>query len=78
MILALETGWTPDVLTELPAAFRAACHWVLYGRAIAGPEGLPVVQIPAGAPAAARTEAARQSVHVAQLRTLLYPEGPDV
>lgn len=74
-MLALSTGWTPDVLADMPAVFRAACHWVLYVRAIVGPEGLPSTEVPRSASLEVRQAAARQSVHVANLRTLLYPEG---
>ena len=35
-MLALRTGWTPDVLAELPATFRGAAHWTLYAEAFAG------------------------------------------
>lgn len=74
-MLALETGWTPDVLAEIPTPFREACHWTLYARALAGPEGLPSTEVPRGASPDARLAAARLSVSLANLREELYPEG---
>jgi hypothetical protein len=35
VILALETGWTPDVIAEIPQPFREAAHHALYARALA-------------------------------------------
>lgn len=35
MILALRTGWTPDVMTELPSPFRENAHWALYAEGYA-------------------------------------------
>lgn len=70
-MLALATSWTPDVLAELPAGFRAACHWSLYAQTIAGPEGLPNTEVPAGGK---RTpEMAKLSIQVKSLRDLLFP-----
>ena len=77
-MLALETGWTPPMLRELPAAFRAACHWALFVRSIVGDEGLPTVRIPKGAPIEARTEAMRLSVEIKKVREALFPEDADV
>ena len=76
-MLALATGWTPDVLADLPMRFRAACHWATYVRAIAGDEGLPSTSIPRQADAATRLEHLRVNAEVGRLRTLLYPEGDD-
>lgn len=76
-MLALETGWTPDVLAALPLAFKRKCHWALYARAIAGPEGLPSTEIPSGASSEVRLAAFRQNAALLPLRKLLYPEGED-
>lgn len=35
MILALRTGWTPDVIAELPTSFRESTHWALYSEGFA-------------------------------------------
>jgi hypothetical protein len=76
VILALETGWTPDVLADMPAGFRRACHWALYARAIAGPDGLQEPQHPGrGASPQASTAYARAKVLIKQIRDNLYPEG---
>lgn len=76
-MLALRTGWTSDVLADMPAGFRAACHWALHAEAIVGTEGLPSDDIPQGSsPDVLRAALERRQV-VADLRTLLYPEGDD-
>lgn len=78
-MLALRTGWTPDVLADLPAAFRAGCHWALYAATVAGPEGLPSTEIPKDAPYAVKLEMQKARVEVLKLREVLYPEdAPDV
>lgn len=74
---ALATGWTPAVLADLPDRFRAACHWALYVGAIAGPDGLPQVSIPKGAPPAERLAAGKVISDLARLRSELYPEDAD-
>jgi hypothetical protein len=71
-MLALRTGWTPDVIAELPGAFRAGCHWALYAQTIAGPEGLPSTDLPPGTRATPELQSRR--VEVSRLRTMLYPE----
>lgn len=71
-MLALRTGWTPDVIAELPVAFRAGCHWALYAGTIAGPEGLPFTEVAPGTKAT--PELQRTRVEVAKMRALLYPE----
>ena len=72
-MLALETGWTPDVIAELPASFRDAAHWALYARAICGPEGLPSTDLPAGT---RRTpEMAKAAIALKAVRDGLFPEG---
>jgi hypothetical protein len=76
-MLALRTGWTPDVLAELPDAFRSGCHWALYAQAVAGDEGLPSTDIPASAPMSARLEMQKTRVEVMKLRDALYPEDTD-
>jgi hypothetical protein len=73
-MLALDTGWTPDVLSAMPASFRAACHWALYARAIAGPEGIPSGEVPQGATPAVLTAALELRKLAAELRGLLFPE----
>lgn len=78
MILALETGWTPDVIGTIPVAFRAACHWALFVRSIVGADGLPNPTIPAGAPATERLNVMRLQVAMSQLRDSLFPEDEDV
>lgn len=74
-MLALSTGWTPDVLADMPAVFRAACHWALYARAIVGPEGIPSGEVPQGATPDVLRAALELRQVAADLRTLLYPEG---
>jgi hypothetical protein len=76
-MLALRTGWTPDVLAELPARFRAACHWALWVEARVGPEGFSSTEAPRGAPLEVRAAAARLSIEVARARTELFPDGDD-
>jgi hypothetical protein len=76
-MLALRTGWTPDVLAELPDAFRAGCHWALYAEAVCGPDGLPSVDIPASAPYAQKVELQKARVEIVKLRDSLYPEDAD-
>ncbi len=71
---ALTTGWTPDVLAELPDRFRRACHWVLHAQAIVGSDGLPSITVPRDASLDERAAALRATVEIAQLRRLLYPE----
>lgn len=75
--MALATGWTPDVIAELPTRFRAACHWRLYAGALAGPEGFPSTDIPAGAPTDVRLAIGQQRAQIGKLRTVLYPEDED-
>lgn len=70
---ALRTGWTPDVLAEMPVAFRAACHWALYAETIAGPEGLPSTERPAGLPSEHAAAWLRTRAEVLRLRDVLYP-----
>lgn len=74
-MIAMETGWTPDVLAELPDRFLGACRWVVYARAMAGDEGLPSGEIPQGAPPEALRAALRVKQQVETLRAALYPEG---
>lgn len=73
-MLALETGWTPDMMADLPVRFRQQCRWLMYARAICGPEGLPVVSIPAGAPIETRLAMQESRVQVAKLRSVLFPD----
>ena len=75
-MVALETGWTPDMLAELPAGFLAGCRWALYVRAIVGAEGIGATDPPGpGLPVAQRMAAMRRNAEIARLRTHLYPEG---
>lgn len=73
MILALETGWLPGDIASLPARFRAACHWVLFVKAIV-PDGLPSFPISKGMSVEARLAATTNRAHVAKLRGLLFPD----
>lgn len=73
-MLALATGWTPDVLAAMPARFRASCHWALYARTLSGPEGLPSSDIPSSLPWSQKIELQKRNVQVAKLRDILYPE----
>lgn len=77
-MLALATGWTPDVLRELPTPFRAACHWTLYARTIVGSDGLPSTEIPVSAGMGDRLDAMKQSAALLPIRQTLYPEDVDV
>lgn len=76
-MLALETGWTPDALADMPLPFRAACHWVLYARAIVGPEGFPSTEVPMHAPPEVKYEAIRLRKEVDAHRAILFPEDGD-
>lgn len=74
-MLALATGWTPDVLAELPLPFRAACHWALYAQAICGPEGFPDTTPPSpGADPKVRLAIAKQGIAIREHRALLFPD----
>lgn len=77
MILALQTGWTERTLARLSLSFRAACHWAIYVRAIAGPDGFPSVEMPRNAPPDARLRVGKARVAIAQLRAAIYPEGDE-
>lgn len=77
MILALDTGWTPDVLGDLPLAFKQKCHWALYARAISGPEGFPPTEVPSGASQEIRLAYARQAIAVDKHRQILFPGDDD-
>lgn len=63
------------MLAELPPAFRAGCHWVLYARAIAGPTGLPSTDIPKWLPLEQRAELLKGVLAVEGLRKELFPDG---
>lgn len=76
-MLALETGWTPDVLAALPLRFKRQCHWTLYGRAISGPEGLPSTELPAGASLEVRRAVLAQNAALLPIRSALFPEDED-
>jgi hypothetical protein len=74
-MLALETGWTPDVLGDLPRRFKAACHWALFARTMVGPDGLP--SLPPAEPGLTpeqRMQRAKASASIAKSRLQLYPE----
>lgn len=71
-MVALQTGWTPDVIAELPVAFRDACRWALYAQVASGPEGLPSTDLPPGV--RATPEFQQRRVEVNRLRSMLYPE----
>lgn len=74
-MLAVATGWTPDVLADLPLDFRSACHWTLYVKALVGDEGLPDLTVPQGASPAQRLEIGKARAAQARLRKVLYPDG---
>lgn len=77
-MLALATGWTPDVLAELPAKFRAACHHALLLRTML-PEGLPPIpRSTAGMTVQQKADLARAAVAQADLRKFLFPEDDGV
>lgn len=76
-MLALRTGWTPDVLADLPMRFRSAAHWAMYARTLAGPEGLPPTEIPQGAPNAVKAQAMQRNAAMMPLRKILFPEDDD-
>jgi len=71
-MLALGTGWTPDVLGDLPSTFRAACHWALYADAIVG-DGIQNLPVPKNAAPEYRLDVARANANRSKLRTLLFP-----
>lgn len=74
MILALRTGWTPDVIGSLSAVFRAACHWALYVHAIVGDEGLEDIPTPpAGSAPELRLAVGKARADRARLADILYP-----
>lgn len=77
-MLALATGWTPDVLAELPAKFRAACHHVLLMRTLLPDEGLAPLPDTAGMTGQQKAAIARAAIAQAELRKLLFPEDDDV
>jgi hypothetical protein len=74
-MLALQTGWTSDVIGTLGPRFAAMCRWVLYARAVAGPEGFPNTDVPIHAPPEAKIAALKVRQAVDELRVLLFPEG---
>ncbi|HEY6012778.1 MAG TPA: hypothetical protein VIU37_02180 [Candidatus Limnocylindrales bacterium] len=76
-MLALETGWTPDRIGNLAARFRSALHWLLYVRALVGPEGLPHIDIPREASAETKADLLRTRVQVEQLRDVLFPKDDE-
>jgi hypothetical protein len=73
----MGTGWTPDVLAEMPDRFRSACHWVAYTRALVGTEGIPSGEVPMSATPEAKRAALRLRAAVTELRASIYPEGDD-
>lgn len=72
-MLALATGWTPDVLADLPGRFRRACHWALYVTRMA-PDGLQDIDL-AGLTPEQKVEAAKAKLEMQAIRELLFPEG---
>ena len=74
-MLALATGWTPDVLADLPGPFRRACHWALFTRTIVGSDGLIEPERPAvGSSLEARKTYGEQMRDIARIRKTLFPE----
>lgn len=71
----MRTGWTPDVLADLPFGFRAACHWALYVHAIVGDQGIPDVSVPAFASREAKLQAQAARVELLRIRSAVYPDG---
>lgn len=76
-MLALRTGWTPDVLADVGVRFRRACHWALYARVLSGPNGLPSTDIPAGADISVKSQAMQRNAALIPLRGHLFPEDTD-
>lgn len=76
-MLALATGWTPEVIGQVSDRFRRACHWAIYARTIAGPKGLPSIEIPANAPMEQRLAIQSVRADVLRLRSHLFPEDGD-
>jgi len=74
-MLAISTGWTESVLDRMSVRFRAACHWLLYARAICGESGLPVVEIPKGGSPEQKRAALEAMGRIDEIRSVLYPEG---
>lgn len=76
-MLALRTGWTPDVLADLPLRFRSAAHWAMYARVLSGPNGLPSTDIPQDTDNATKAAAMRRNAALMPLRKALFPEDDD-
>lgn len=76
-MLALRTGWTPDVLADLPMRFREAAHWAMYARTLTGPNGLPSTDIPQGESIEVKSAAMRRNAALMPLRRALFPEDDD-
>lgn len=74
MLLALETGWTPERIGSLAARFRAALHWLLYARSLVGPEGLPHIDIPRDAAPEVKADLLKARLQLQQVREVLFPE----
>lgn len=75
-MLALATGWTPEVIGSVPEGFRRALHWALFVQAIVGTEGFPSTEVGPSAPREARIAAAKLAVELTKTRALIYPEDP--
>lgn len=73
--LALATGWTESALDRMTVRFRAACHWLLYARAICGPDGLPPwPEIPKGGSPEAKYAVVEMQKRIRDVERVLFPE----
>lgn len=73
-MLALETGWTPNIIGQLPAAFRAACHWAILARTVVPAEGLSDMDIPFDADPAMKLAIVKARAATVHLREFLFPD----
>lgn len=74
-MLALRTGWTPDVLADLPVRFRTACHWALFAQSLVPADGLPSLGPPTpGLTPEQRIARAKAAAGLARLRADLFPD----
>jgi hypothetical protein len=78
-MLALRTGWTPEVIGgdtgAVTDAFRRALHWLMFAEVLAGPEGLPPtdLRMPPRATPDQRRAVMRIRAEGSKLRGILFP-----